>query len=162
MFACSCFEASGQPAICPDRSLPSSEERLIGQLLENPLEVSAATLKCRQEEWVEMSGIFLHHDPYRNPFFLGMIEGAADSVVNLLSRWSGDRSDQAGRRKGLVGFGYSFAVLTGRSSGQSSNEPHAPKTSLTVSSSVFGASGLCSTETAPHFLAIGKKSTSPH
>ena len=59
-----------------------------------------------------MAGILLHHDPYRNPFFLDLIEGAADSVASLLKLWSGGRSDQAGRRKGFVLFGYSFTVLT--------------------------------------------------
>jgi MFS family permease len=47
-----------------------------------------------------------------NLFFLGVIEGAADSVASLLKLWSGGRSDQAGRRKGFVLFGYSLAVLT--------------------------------------------------
>lgn len=47
-----------------------------------------------------------------NLFFLGMIEGAADSVGSLLKLWSGGRSDQASRRKGFVLFGYSLAVLT--------------------------------------------------
>ena len=47
-----------------------------------------------------------------NLFYLGMIEGAADSVASLLKLWSGGRSDQASRRKGFVLFGYSLAVLT--------------------------------------------------
>ena len=49
-----------------DQGVKGSSEKhvLIGQLLETPLEVFATTLKCRQEEWVEMSGIFLHHNPY--------------------------------------------------------------------------------------------------
>ena len=47
-----------------------------------------------------------------NLFFLGVIEGAADSVASLLKLWSGGRSDQAGRRKGFVLFGYSLAALT--------------------------------------------------
>ncbi|MCI0681479.1 MAG: MFS transporter [Gemmataceae bacterium] len=47
-----------------------------------------------------------------NKFHLGVIEGAADSVASFLKLWSGGRSDQAGRRKGFVLFGYSLAVLT--------------------------------------------------
>ncbi len=47
-----------------------------------------------------------------NRFYLGVIEGAADSVASLLKLWSGGRSDQAGRRKGFVLFGYSLAALT--------------------------------------------------
>src|SRR6516162_5743473 len=37
-----------------------------------------------------------------NRFYLGVIEGAADSAASLLKLWSGGRSDQAGRRKGFV------------------------------------------------------------
>jgi len=47
-----------------------------------------------------------------NIFYLGLIEGAAESVAGLLKLWSGGRSDQAGKRKGFVLAGYSLAVLT--------------------------------------------------
>ena len=47
-----------------------------------------------------------------NRFYLGVIEGAADSVASLLKLWSGGRSDQAGRRKGFILFGYSLAAIT--------------------------------------------------
>jgi MFS family permease len=47
-----------------------------------------------------------------NRFYLGVIEGAADSVARLLKLWSGGRSDQAGRRKGYVLFGYSLPAVT--------------------------------------------------
>lgn len=47
-----------------------------------------------------------------NRFYLGVIEGAADSAASLLKLWSGGRSDQAGRRKGFVLFGYSLASIT--------------------------------------------------
>jgi MFS family permease len=47
-----------------------------------------------------------------NRFYLGVIEGAADSVASLLKLWSGGRSDQAGRRKGFVLFGYSLAAVS--------------------------------------------------
>jgi hypothetical protein len=47
-----------------------------------------------------------------NRFYLGVIEGAADSVASLLKLWSGGRSDQAGRRKGFVLFGYLLAAVT--------------------------------------------------
>ena len=46
-----------------------------------------------------------------NRLYLGVIEGAADSVASLLKLWSGGRSDQAGRRKGFVLFGYTFAAV---------------------------------------------------
>jgi MFS family permease len=45
-------------------------------------------------------------------FFLGAIEGTADSVASFLKLWSGGRSDRAGRRKGFLLFGYSLAALT--------------------------------------------------
>jgi MFS family permease len=46
-----------------------------------------------------------------NRFSLGVIEGAADSVASLLKLWSGGRSDQVGRRKGFVVFGYSLPAV---------------------------------------------------
>lgn len=46
-----------------------------------------------------------------NKFFLGIIEGLADSVASLLKLWSGGWSDRAGSRKGFVVFGYSLAAL---------------------------------------------------
>ena len=46
-----------------------------------------------------------------NELWLGIIEGAADSVASLLKLWSGGRSDQAGRRKGFVVFGYVMTVV---------------------------------------------------
>jgi MFS family permease len=47
-----------------------------------------------------------------NRFYLGVIEGVADSLASLLKLWSGGRSDRAGRRKGFVLFGYTLAGLT--------------------------------------------------
>lgn len=47
-----------------------------------------------------------------NKLTLGLIEGAAESVAGLLKLWSGGRSDQAGKRKVFVLFGYGMAVLT--------------------------------------------------
>jgi MFS family permease len=44
-------------------------------------------------------------------FAVGVIEGVADSVASFLKLWSGGRSDQAGRRKGFVVFGYSIAAV---------------------------------------------------
>ena len=46
-----------------------------------------------------------------NKFYLGIIEGLADSVASLLKLWSGAWSDRAGRRKGFVVLGYSLAAL---------------------------------------------------
>lgn len=46
-----------------------------------------------------------------NKFYLGIIEGLADSVASLLKLWSGAWSDRAGRRKGFVVVGYSLAAL---------------------------------------------------
>lgn len=47
-----------------------------------------------------------------NRFYLGGIEGAADSIASLLKLWSGGRSDQVGRRKGFVLAGYALAAFT--------------------------------------------------
>lgn len=41
-----------------------------------------------------------------NRLYLGVIEGAADAVASFLKLWSGGRSDQAGKRKGFIVFGY--------------------------------------------------------
>lgn len=46
-----------------------------------------------------------------NTFYLGMIEGMADSVASFVKLWSGDKSDQAGRRKGFIVFGYCVPAL---------------------------------------------------
>ena len=46
-----------------------------------------------------------------NRFYLGVIEGIADAVAGLVKLWSGDRSDQAGHRKGFIVFGYSVPSL---------------------------------------------------
>lgn len=47
-----------------------------------------------------------------NRFYLGVIEGVADTVASLLKLWSGGRSDQLGRRKKFVLFGYILAAVT--------------------------------------------------
>jgi MFS family permease len=44
-------------------------------------------------------------------FYLGMIEGMADSVASFVKLWSGHRSDQTGRRKGFIVFGYCVPAL---------------------------------------------------
>src|SRR6476619_7601132 len=46
-----------------------------------------------------------------NSFYLGVIEGIADSVASFVKLWSGDQSDQAGRRKGFIVFGYCVPAL---------------------------------------------------
>jgi MFS family permease len=46
-----------------------------------------------------------------NRFHLGVIEGIADSVASFMKLWSGDQSDQAGRRKGFIIFGYCVPAI---------------------------------------------------
>ena len=46
-----------------------------------------------------------------NRFHLGVIEGVADAVASFVKLWSGGRSDQAGRRKGFIVFGYCVPAL---------------------------------------------------
>ena len=43
---------------------------------------------------------------------LGFMEGAAEAISSLVKLWSGARTDQTGRRKGLVVVGYTIAVAT--------------------------------------------------
>ena len=44
-------------------------------------------------------------------WFLGLVEGLADSVASLFNLFSGWLSDRLGRRKGLVAGGYSLSAL---------------------------------------------------
>jgi MFS family permease len=46
-----------------------------------------------------------------NRFYLGVIEGIADSVASFVKLWSGDQSDQAGKRKSFIVFGYCVPAL---------------------------------------------------
>lgn len=46
-----------------------------------------------------------------NRFYLGVIEGMADTVASFVKLWAGDQSDQAGRRKGFIVFGYCVPAL---------------------------------------------------
>jgi MFS family permease len=46
-----------------------------------------------------------------NRFHLGVIEGVADAVASFVKLWSGGRSDQAGRRKSFIVFGYYVPAL---------------------------------------------------
>jgi MFS family permease len=47
-----------------------------------------------------------------NLFYLGLIEGIADSVASFVKLLSGDWSDQAGRRKRLIVLGYCVPALS--------------------------------------------------
>ena len=46
-----------------------------------------------------------------NRFYLGVIEGVADSAASLLKLWSGAWSDRVGHRRGFVIFGYGIAAF---------------------------------------------------
>ena len=46
-----------------------------------------------------------------NRFYLGVIEGVADSLASILKLWSGGHTDRAGRRKGFILFGYSLTAV---------------------------------------------------
>ena len=45
-----------------------------------------------------------------NRFYLGVIEGVADSAASLLKLWSGSWSDRAGGRRGFIVLGYALAA----------------------------------------------------
>ncbi|HUY92835.1 MAG TPA: MFS transporter [Pirellulales bacterium] len=47
-----------------------------------------------------------------NKAYVGLIEGAADSISSVIKLFSGGWSDWVGRRKGLVVFGYAIAALS--------------------------------------------------
>lgn len=55
--------------------------------------------------------VFLNLTMGVSPRILGTIEGAAESVSSLLKLFAGHFSDRAGKRKGLVVFGYSLSSL---------------------------------------------------
>ncbi|MBA3322733.1 MAG: MFS transporter, partial [Pyrinomonadaceae bacterium] len=56
--------------------------------------------------------LFLANVLIASPAAIGFIEGAAESVSSLLKLFAGYWSDRAGRRKGLVVFGYALAGLS--------------------------------------------------
>ena len=47
-----------------------------------------------------------------NRFYLGVIEGVAESVASLLKLWSGGWSDRSGHRRGFVISGYAIAACS--------------------------------------------------
>ncbi|MEO6392187.1 MAG: MFS transporter, partial [Pyrinomonadaceae bacterium] len=55
--------------------------------------------------------LFLSATLGASPAIIGIIEGTAESVSSLLKLFAGYWSDRLGRRKGLVIFGYSLAVV---------------------------------------------------
>jgi len=91
------------PVTSPQQSLPRNVKVLGGASLLNDI---------ASEMIFPLLPNFLLTVLLGNRFYLGVIEGAADSVASLLKLWSGGRSDQAGRRKGFVVFGYSLAAVT--------------------------------------------------
>src|SRR5438128_12645492 len=90
------------PRAAPQASLPRNVKVLGGASLLNDI---------ASEMIFPLLPTFLLTVLRGNLFYLGVIEGAADSVSSLLKLWSGGRSDQAGRRKGFVLFGYSLAAV---------------------------------------------------
>lgn len=55
---------------------------------------------------------FLIHVLKGDRFYLGIVEGAADSVASFLKLWSGGRSDRSRRRKAFVVWGYSLPAIS--------------------------------------------------
>lgn len=54
---------------------------------------------------------FLREVLHGSVAYLGLIEGLADTTASLLKLWSGGRSDQKGRRHGMVVAGYALTAL---------------------------------------------------
>ncbi len=95
-------QASSAPATPPLHRLPRNVKVLGGASLLNDI---------ASEMIFPLLPSFLLTVLLGNRFYLGVIEGAADSAASFLKLWSGGRSDQAGRRKGFVVFGYSLAAV---------------------------------------------------
>jgi MFS family permease len=92
---------------------PSSAEPAGAALPRNVKVLGGASLlnDVASEAVYPVLPIFLLHVLKGNLFFLGLIEGVADTVSSLVKLWSGGRSDRAGRRKGFVLFGYAVAAV---------------------------------------------------
>lgn len=56
--------------------------------------------------------VFLITLPGGTPLFLGLLEGAADSLASLLKLFSGPWSDRLSKRSGLIVVGYGLALIT--------------------------------------------------
>lgn len=56
--------------------------------------------------------VFLITLPGGTPLFLGLVEGAADSLASLLKLFSGPWSDRLSKRSGLIVVGYGLALIT--------------------------------------------------
>src|SRR5262245_60232055 len=88
-------------AVAPGRSLPRNVKVLGGASLLN--DIASEMIFPLLPKFLESLG--------GNKFYLGVMEGLADSVSSLLKLWSGGWSDRAGRRKAFVVFGYSLPAV---------------------------------------------------
>src|ERR1700675_1395713 len=95
-------QTSSAPASPPPQRLPRNVKVLGGASLLNDI---------ASEMIFPLLPNFLLTVLLGNRFYLGVIEGAADSVASLLKLWSGGRSDQSSRRKGFIVFGYSLPAV---------------------------------------------------
>jgi MFS family permease len=96
-------ETAAPDTISPSFSLPRNVKILGGASLLNDVAGEAV--------FPLLPTFLLTLLPGGSPLYLGIIEGAADSVSSILKLWSGGWSDRAKRRKGFVLFGYSLATL---------------------------------------------------
>src|SRR5258708_6851802 len=87
----------------PSRSLPRNVKVLGGASLLNDV---------ASEMIYPLLPAFLISVLGGNKFYLGLIEGVADSASSILKLYSGGWSDRAGRRKGFVVFGYALATVS--------------------------------------------------
>src|SRR6266705_3265719 len=108
------MRVADQEGLCMSQT-PSPPENPAGQSLPRNVKVLGATSLLNDiasEMIFPLLPNFLLTVLLGNRFYLGLIEGAADTAASLLKLWSGGRSDRAGRRKGFVLVGYTLAVLT--------------------------------------------------
>ncbi|MDB5384846.1 MAG: hypothetical protein JWM11_492 [Planctomycetaceae bacterium] len=92
----------------PPQSSPPS--KLAGTVI--LLGVASLLNDISSEMIVPVLAVFISTLPGGSPVFLGLLEGAADSLASLLKLFSGPWSDRLKRRSGLVLLGYCLALGT--------------------------------------------------
>ncbi|MDQ3134236.1 MAG: hypothetical protein M3Q76_05410, partial [Acidobacteriota bacterium] len=105
------FDASGQTRPLAERTPPMGLWRRYRSLPRNVFALSLVSLlnDASSEIIYPLLPLFLANVLIASPAAIGFIEGAAESVSSLLKLFAGYWSDRAGRRKGLVVFGYALA-----------------------------------------------------
>jgi MFS family permease len=96
------------PDNTPSQSVPAPQ--LAGTVI--LLGIASLLNDISSEMIVPVLAVFISTLPGGSPVFLGLLEGAADSLASLLKLFSGPWSDRLQRRSGLVLLGYFLALIT--------------------------------------------------